>query len=47
MKTDATVFLLICKALHTFSVLYKYDLMLSLLLMGFLLSLNKTVWSCH
>lgn len=43
MKTDAPLFLLICKALYTFSVLYKYDLLLSLLLIGFLLALNKTL----
>lgn len=41
MRTDAPLFLLICKALHTFSILYKYDLILSLLLIGFLLALNN------
>lgn len=35
MKNDAPIFLLICKAPHAFSVLYKYDLKLSLLHTGF------------
>lgn len=47
MKNDDPVFLLISKASHAFSVLYKHDLMLPLLHTGFSFALNKMILSCH
>ena len=41
MKNNVPTFLLICRASHTFGILYKYDLMVSPLHIGFSLALNK------